>query len=88
MDTAVSIAVQQFNKGSSALVDVMIELELTASNFTTQFVEQADTSSVEAATRKSSEKEMKRRKQIDIVQRCERQKREEREGVAYGAGQF
>ena len=53
-------AVQQFNKGSSAFVNVIVELELTASNVTTQFVEQADTNSVEAATRKSSEKEKKK----------------------------
>ena len=85
-DTALSTAVQQFNKGSSALVDVKDELKLTTSNFTTQFVKQADTSRVEAATRKTPEKENKRRKQIDIVQRRECQEREEREELVYGAG--
>lgn len=33
VDTALAIAVQRFNMGSSALVDVMVELELTASYF-------------------------------------------------------
>lgn len=88
VETALAIAVQQFNKGSSALLDVMVELEILTDRQGADYAVQQDSSRVVKATRKSSNKEKERRKKIDAIHRQERQERGDREGEVYAAGAF
>ncbi|KAK7473611.1 hypothetical protein BaRGS_00035158 [Batillaria attramentaria] len=67
VETALAIAVQQFNKGSSALLDVMVELEILTDRPGEEYAAQQDASRVVCATRKSSKKEKERRKKIDAI---------------------
>ncbi|KAL8578549.1 hypothetical protein ACOMHN_028821 [Nucella lapillus] len=86
VDTALAIAVQRFNKGASALQDVM--LELVTGSTVEDFALKEDTARVRKATKKSSDKEKEKRKKMDTVGRREQQKRREREGEVYGPEQF
>ncbi|KAL8610608.1 hypothetical protein ACOMHN_006327 [Nucella lapillus] len=88
VDTALAIAVQRFNKGASALQDVMLELELVTGSTVEDFALKEDTARVRKATTKSSDKEKEKRKKMDTVRRREQQERREREGEVYGPGQF
>ena len=88
VDTALAIAIQRFNKGSTALLDMMLELELVAGTALEDYATKEDTTRVVRATRKTSAKEKERRKRIEAVKRQEQQERREREGEVYGAGQF
>ncbi|KAL8573943.1 hypothetical protein ACOMHN_029390 [Nucella lapillus] len=88
VDTALAIAVQRFNKGASALQDVMLELELVTGSTVEDFALKEDTARVRKATKKSSDKEKEKRKKMDTVRRREQQERREREGEVYGPGQF
>ncbi|KAL8585901.1 hypothetical protein ACOMHN_019316 [Nucella lapillus] len=88
VDTALAIAVQRFNKGASALQDVMLELELVTGSTVENFALKEDTARVRKATKKSSDKEKEKRKKMDTVRRREQQERREREGEVYGPGQF
>ena len=86
MDTALAIAIQRFNKGSTVLLDM--ELELVAGTVLEDYATKEDTARVVRATWKTSAKEKERRKRIEVVKRQEQQERREREGEVYGAGQF
>ncbi|KAL8602436.1 hypothetical protein ACOMHN_063138 [Nucella lapillus] len=88
VDTALAIAVQRFNKGASALQDVMLELELVTGSTVEDFALKEDTARVRKATKKSSDKEKEKRKKMDTVRRREQQERREREGEVYRPGQF
>ncbi|XP_076434627.1 uncharacterized protein LOC143274639 [Babylonia areolata] len=81
-------SLREVNKGSSALLDVMLELELVGGSTLGDFVLKEDTARVVKSSRKSSEKEKEKRKKIEMVRRMERQERQEREGEVYGPGQF
>ena len=83
-----AIAVQRYNKGSSALLDILLQLGLTAGERLETFAESEDTARVVKAARKTSGKERERRQRIEVVKRSERQERGEGEGQVYGAGQF
>ena len=85
MDTALAIAIQRFNKGSTVLLDMMLELELVAGTVLEDYATKEDTARVVRATWKTSAKEKER---IEAVKRQEQQERREREGEVYGAGQF
>ena len=87
VDTALAIAIQRFNKGSTALLD-MLELELVAGTVLEDYATKEDTARVVRATWKTSTKEKERRKRIEAVKFQEQQERREREGEVYGAGQF
>ena len=88
VDTALAIAIQRFNKGSTALLDMMLELELVAGTVLEDYATKEDTARVVRATWKTSAKEKERRKRIEAVKRQEQQEGREREGEVYGAGQF
>lgn len=88
VQTALALSVQRFNKGSSAFVDVLQQLELVVSPSMLAYVEQQDGKRVCAATRKTSSKEKERKKRVDMARRQELHERQEREGNMYGAGQF
>ena len=99
MDTALAIAIQHFNKGSTALLDMMLELELVAGTVLEDYATKEDTARVVTATKedtarvvratwKTSAKEKERRKRTEAVKRQEQQERREREGEVYGAGRF
>ena len=88
VDTALAIAIQRFNKGSTALLDMMLELEPVAGTVLEDYATKEDTARVVRATWKTSAKEKERRKRIEAVKRQEQQERREREGEVYGAGQF
>ena len=80
MDTALAIAIQRFNKGSTALLDMMLELELVAGTVLEDYATKEDTARVVRATWKTSAKEKERRKRIEAVKRQEQQERRECEG--------
>jgi hypothetical protein len=65
-----AIAVQRFNKGSSALLDVMVELEVVTDSIIVNYAEKKDLQRVKTSSRKSLEKARKRQK-IDGVRRQE-----------------
>jgi hypothetical protein len=88
VDTALGIAVQRFNKGSTAHLDFLVELELLCNRSTEEYVEQADLTRVKTATRKSSEREKRKRQRVETARRRERAERRGMEGEVYGAGLF
>ena len=88
VDAGLAVAVQRFNKGSTALLDMMLELELMVGPILEEFAGKEGTVRVVSSTRKSSSKERERRKRIDTAKRVEQQQRREQEGEVYGAGQF
>lgn len=88
VDTALAIAVQRFNKGSSAILDIMVELELVVDHLAKDHAEKEDLARVQSATRKASNKARQRREAVESIRRQERQDRHRREGEVYGAGQF
>ena len=88
VETCLALAVQRFNRGSSANLALLKKIEITPAKGVGAYAEQQDIVRVKAATRKSSNKQKERRKKIDEAQRAERQERLDRAGVMYGAGQF
>ena len=88
VDTGLAVAVQRFNKGLTALLDMMLELELMVGPILEEFAGKEDTARVISSTRRSSTKERERRKRIDAAKRVVQQQRREQEGEVYGAGQF
>jgi hypothetical protein len=72
IDTALGIAVQRSNKGSTAHLDFLVELELLCNRSTEEYVEQADLTRVKTATRKSSEREKRKRQRVETARHRER----------------
>ncbi|KAL8620979.1 hypothetical protein ACOMHN_035915 [Nucella lapillus] len=88
VDTALGIAVQKFNQGSTALLNILLELELMQNTRAAEYGEQEDVKRVNKATRRSSQQAQEKRKKIDDIRRRERQAFLAREGPAYGAGEY
>ena len=88
MDTCLGLAVQQFNKGATTIVDVLEKIEITPTKAVVDYAENQDTLRVRTASRKSSNKEKERRKTTDNLLRAERLARQGAGGVMYGAGRF
>ena len=88
VEAAVALSCQRYNKGSSAIVDTLAELDLIAGQETVVYVQRADTLRVQKSAKKSSEKEKKRRKTIESIKRQERAKCHTAEGVTYAPGAF
>ena len=88
VDTAVAICVQRFNKGSTALLDVLTELDIVAGTNAEDFVENEDIKRAKSATRTSSQNTKDRRKMIDAIHRQEREGRRGQEGQVYAPGAF
>lgn len=88
VDTALGIAVQKFNQGSTALLNIMLELELLQSAPTAEYGELEDVKRVKKATKRTSKRAKKKRRKMDDKHRRERQEQVEREGPAYGGGEF
>ena len=88
VDTAVAICVQRFNKGSTALLDVLTELDIVAGTNAEDFVESEDFKRAKSATRTSSQNTKDRRKMIDAIHRQEREGRRGQEGQVYAPGAF
>jgi len=88
VDTAVAICVQRFNKGSTALLDVLTELDIVAGTNAEDFVESEDIKRAKSATRTSSQNTKDRRKMIDAIHRQEREGRRGQEGQVYAPGAF
>ena len=86
VDTAVAIAVPKFNKGSSAHLDVMEELELLAGVLAVQNVQREDEERLKSASRKSSQQARRKRKRMDDTRRAENQTLQREEGVLYSPG--
>ncbi|KAL8563487.1 hypothetical protein ACOMHN_028624 [Nucella lapillus] len=82
------IAVQKFNQGSTALLNILLELELMQNTRAAEYGEQEDVKRVNKATRRSSQQAQEKRKKIDDIRRRERQAFLAREGPAYGAGEY
>ena len=80
VDTALSVAVQRFSKGSTALLDMMLEMKFVAGSSLEQYEEKENTSSIVTATSKRYAKEKENRKKLDTLRRQERRKRQEQEG--------
>ncbi|KAL8591514.1 hypothetical protein ACOMHN_000529 [Nucella lapillus] len=55
VDTALGIAVQKFNQGSTALLNILLELELMQNTRAAEYGEQEDVKRVNKATRRSSQ---------------------------------
>lgn len=72
LDTALAISVQR-HKRSTALPDVMLELDLTPGRLAEKFEEMEDLERVKSASRMTSNKEKDRRKKIDDICRRERE---------------
>ncbi|KAL8568972.1 hypothetical protein ACOMHN_017143 [Nucella lapillus] len=85
---ALGIAVQKFNQGSTALLNILLELELMQNTRAAEYGEQEDVKRVNKATRRSSQQAQEKRKKIDDIRRRERQAFLAREGPAYGAGEY
>ena len=85
IEAALALAVQKYNKGSTALIDMLLQLELATGPSLEEYVEKADNTRVKTATRKSSGKERAKRTRMEIARRQEQQ---EREGPQYEAGGF
>lgn len=83
----VALCVQRYNKGSTALLDVLAELDLVVGSHAEVFVEKSDLLRVKTATRKSSEKgkERLRRAETMRLQECEQCQADEGEMYAPGA---
>ncbi|KAL8577314.1 hypothetical protein ACOMHN_048368 [Nucella lapillus] len=88
VDTALGIAVQKFNQGSTALLNILLELELMQNTRAAEYGEQEDVKRVNKATRRNSQQAQEKRKKIDDIRRRERQAFLAREGPAYGAGEY
>ena len=88
VDTAVAVCAQRYNKGSSAHLDVMLELDIVGGVLAEDRFEKEDLRRVKEATHKSSEQAKTRRKAIEAVQRQERERRRGQEGVQYAPGGF
>ncbi|KAL8571655.1 hypothetical protein ACOMHN_046339 [Nucella lapillus] len=88
VDTVLGIAVQKFNQGSTALLNILLELELMQNTRAAEYGEQEDVKRVNKATRRSSQQAQEKRKKIDDIRRRERQAFLAREGPAYGAGEY
>ena len=88
VDTALGIAVQKFNQGSTALLNILLELELMQNTGAAEYGEQEDVKRVKKSTRRSSKQAQEKRKKVEDIRRRERQALLEREGPAYGAGEF
>ena len=88
VEAAVAVCCPRFNKGSTAILDVLAELDLVAGRQAEECMAQSDLSRVQNAARKSSEKAKKRRKTIEAVRRQERGKCRATEGETYAAGAF
>ena len=86
VDTALAIAIR-FDKGASALMNVLLELELVAGPSLEEYSMKEDTSRVAKATRSTSAKQRERRKRVETARQAEQQQRHER-GEVYGPGQF
>ncbi|KAL8573001.1 hypothetical protein ACOMHN_010431 [Nucella lapillus] len=82
------IAVQKFNQGSTALLNILLELELMQNTRAAEYGEQEDVKRVNKATRRSSQQAQEKRKKIDDIRRRECQAFLAREGLAYGAGEY
>ena len=85
IEAALALAVQKYNKGSTALIDMLLQLELATGPSLEEYVEKADNTRVKTATRKSSGKERAKRTRMEIAC-CQEQ--QEREGPQYEAGRF
>ena len=70
MDTCLGLAVQQFNKGATAIV-VSEKIKITPTKAVVDYAENQDTQRVRTASRKSSNKEKQWRKTIDNLLRAE-----------------
>ncbi|KAL8582698.1 hypothetical protein ACOMHN_058075 [Nucella lapillus] len=88
VDTALGIAVQKFIQGSTALLNILLELELMQNTRAAEYGEQEDVKRVNKATRRSSQQAQEKRKKIDDIRRRERQAFLACEGPAYGAGEY
>ncbi|XP_076451528.1 uncharacterized protein LOC143287427 [Babylonia areolata] len=86
--SAVAVCVQRYNKGSTALLDVLAELDLVAGSNAEMFAEKSDMLRVKTATRKSSDRAKQKRKKIETVRRQEREHRRADEGEVYAPGAF
>ena len=88
VDTAVAICVQRFNKGSTALLEVLTELDTVAGTNAEDFVESEDIKRAKSATRTSSQNTKDCRKMIDAIHRQKREGRRGQEGQVYAPGAF
>ena len=88
VETAVALCVQQYNKGSSTLLDILMDLNLVSSRNVNAYIERKDFKRVAASNRKSTEKARIHREVVDMARRKENQERRQREGVVYAAGAF
>ena len=83
IETTLALSVQRFNKGSTALLDMLVQLELMTGPSMEEYVEKEDSNRVVEATRKTSTKE--KRRKIDLVRWQEHQQRQN-QGVVYDGG--
>ena len=88
VEAAVAISCTRYNKGSSALLDVLAQLDLHAGGACEEFVSKSDTLRVQKASRKCSEKAKKRRKTMENAKRRENERRSAAEGETYAPGGF
>ena len=74
IEAALALAVQIYNKGSTALISMLLQLELATEPSLEEYVEKADNTRVKTAARKSSGKERAKRTRMEIARRQERPK--------------
>jgi len=67
IEVALALAVQIYNKGSTALIGMLLQLELATEPSLEEYVEKADNTRVKTATRKSSGKERAKRTRMEIA---------------------
>lgn len=71
VDTAVAVCIQRFNNGSTALLDVLTELDIVAGTYAEDFVEREDIQRAKSATRTLSQHAKDRCKMIEAIHRQE-----------------
>ena len=67
IETALALSVQRFDKGSTALLDMLVQLELMTGPSMEEYVEKEDSNRVVEATRKTSTKDKEKNRPCEAA---------------------
>jgi len=88
VETAIGLAVINFNDGAEPLADIMQKMGLDSGSYTVKGLRKRDHKRLYHAKLKTSEQGKKRRKRLRNVKKGFEDKRKQKEGLMYQAGAF
>ena len=88
VEMCLALAVQQFNKGASAHLDLLRKVDITPSRALEEYCEKKDVKRMQHSSRNSTLKEKQRRQKIDDAKRAEMEACRRGDGVNYAGGGF